>query len=44
MSEEKKMITFEGSENYVVSDELANAVNVAIALLTDGLNLFDVAA
>ena len=32
MSEEKKMITFEGSENYVVSDELANAVNVAIAL------------
>ena len=32
MSEEKMMITFEGSENYVVSDELANAVNVAIAL------------
>lgn len=32
MIEEKKMITFEGSENYVVSDELANAVNVAIAL------------
>lgn len=32
MSEEKKMITFEGSENYVVSEELANAVNVAIAL------------
>ena len=32
MSEEKKMITFEGSENYVVSDELANAVNVSIAL------------
>lgn len=32
MSEEKMMITFEGSDNYVVSDELANAVNVAIAL------------